>query len=706
MNTTTPSRDIKRLATQMVRLKQSSGTAPYVLVLGADAAPISLERLEYTVLQDEGLTEQEIGALGEEQRTRAFREAWSKLGTDIRFAILDDAFRRAQADPFYAPKLAGYRGLARLCKEGYFDVVLTTNVDTLLEDALIDIKMMPRDWQVFVNGRDTLDRIAQGLKFPTPRLKIVKLHGDLFARVFAFSYDEVFQFSQQLESLLREYLSRPVLIVGNSMRDQDINRCIQATGDVLYYVHERPPRLGTPIYDAVQVRKSTVISGEQAEFGRFFTMLSREILGGDQPEEYGLKTLTEVGIDVTKISEEQAEKPLVELLSELQIKEPARSRGGALVDIVKPTALYIHYDSEQRLSFKIEGALSYESGAGEVVRLDTEGLNRMVQFMGRDIAAYYKIGDKDGRDSWRERAKYEGKRLYDQLIAGYPDLMQKFGMARQATGEGENLILCFAGPRHYLGMPYELLYDTEPWATRYPICRQVTGVASRHAGFADFLAELRRQRQPLRILLIASNTGGIDPDGETQALEEQIRQKTDALRIRSEIKRVPTEEASIEAVEQLLNRCPYHIVHYAGHGYFDAATGEDSGLIFWRNPRRQGDVVRLTARALAQRLQGSSTVLFYLSSCVGGTVGGEHLLHGNDYLGVMDAIVQAGVPVVLGYRWYVTDQGARQFASLFYKALFETQSPPQAALHARREMYIQDATDETWTSPILVTQKL
>jgi CHAT domain-containing protein len=99
-------------------------------------------------------------------------------------------------------------------------------------------------------------------------------------------------------------------------------------------------------------------------------------------------------------------------------------------------------------------------------------------------------------------------------------------------------------------------------------------------------------------------------------------------------------------------------------------------------------------------------MLFYLSSSVGATVGGQHLLHNNDYIGIIDALVHAGVPIVLAHRWHVTDRGALQFAKYFYKALLETQSPARAALHARTEIYISDPTNETWMSPILVSQSL
>jgi CHAT domain-containing protein len=115
----------------------------------------------------------------------------------------------------------------------------------------------------------------------------------------------------------------------------------------------------------------------------------------------------------------------------------------------------------------------------------------------------------------------------------------------------------------------------------------------------------------------------------------------------------------------------------------------------------------LNARRLAQLLDDSQIMICYLSCCVGAMVGSGQLLRDYDYLGIMDAVVNAGVPYVLGYRWYVTDSGSRRFATHFYERLVKAPHlPEQAALHARQQVYGDDGQDETWTSPILVAQNV
>ena len=343
-----------------------------------------------------------------------------------------------------------------------------------------------------------------------------------------------------------------------------------------------------------------------------------------------------------------------------------------------------------------------------MVSLVPEDLNQMLVDLGEDLALYYRSGEQGAqrRESWRRQAQREGKRLYQDLLAGNPSLMEKLGFARQAAGSEENLNLCFVGPRNHLGMPYELLYDEAPWAVRYPLCRQVTGVTTNKQNFSQTISNLIRDKKPLKILLIASNTGNINPDTEINTLAEKIQQKAEAIKLKIEIKKIPTASASVKRVEKLLEKCPYHIVHYAGHSKFDGSTGENSGLIFYQHPKNRSGKEVLTARALLTRLRDSQTVLFYLSSCVGATVSGQDVLRQGECLGTMDAIVQAGIPNVFGYRWYVTDKGAQQFATHFYESLLTTRSPNRAALKARQSIYNQSGNDETWISPILVVQKL
>lgn len=698
------SNQISRLANQLYRRKLTMGRAPFTLVLGSDVMPLQL--IEDHIIMTYGSVDQsQISQLQPMAHDMELRNAWRRVRADPGDLIksINVALTGVAGGETAPPPGDGYLALASLTQRGYFGLIVTSDITARLEDALASQQMLASQWRTFNNRRFDANELQTALDRRVPPVKIVKVYGDLLD-TFAFTPDETKSYAEQLALILGKWLEASLLVVGyNHVRDQ---WPFSATGGSLHYVHVTPPAPGTIIYQAILARSESndVLTGPDAAFDPFWQQLRNSI--------DALEGAASVGVPVSQLPEAQVEKalrtnnPLVDLIGEWQPKKPTAKNRHALVEVPAATNFFIYYDNEQHLSFKIEGALSYESSSRAVLRLDTEGTNRILQFMGRNIATYYDTNDKEGHDAWREQAKREGSTLFEKLFASNPDLMEKLGTARQATGDAENLVLCFTGPRNYLGMPYELLYDREPLAVKHPLCRKITGVPTVSRTFSGLLADLRKIKDPLRVLLIASDTGGIDADGEIQLLADEIRKKTDQLKIKAEIKSITTDEAALGEVEQLLNKCAYDIVHYAGHGLFDTMASENSGLLFWQQRNRQGEVALLPARALAQRLKGSKTLLFYLSACVGATVGGAHLLHNNDYLGVMDAIVQAGVPVVLGYRWVVTDDGAKRFAAEFYRSLFATQSPPQAAFRARREIYMRDANDETWTSPILVAQNL
>src|SRR5262245_45590545 len=81
----------------------------------------------------------------------------------------------------------GYQALAALCAEGYFDLVLTTNMDPLLDDALAAAKLWRRDYLLLVNGVMRPDRFSPLLVAESPRVQVITLHGDIFKRFMAWT---------------------------------------------------------------------------------------------------------------------------------------------------------------------------------------------------------------------------------------------------------------------------------------------------------------------------------------------------------------------------------------------------------------------------------------------------------------------------------------------------------------------------------------
>jgi hypothetical protein len=76
----------------------------------------------------------------------------------------------------------GYRALAALCAQNYFDFVLTTNMDPLLDDALAAARLWRRDYLLIVNGVIRPDRLELLLRGQSPRV-IVCNRGDVAALI-------------------------------------------------------------------------------------------------------------------------------------------------------------------------------------------------------------------------------------------------------------------------------------------------------------------------------------------------------------------------------------------------------------------------------------------------------------------------------------------------------------------------------------------
>jgi len=330
----------------------------------------------------------------------------------------------------------------------------------------------------------------------------------------------------------------------------------------------------------------------------------------------------------------------------------------------------------------------------------------------RNIHSLAIRGREDARsDSWKELIKITGRELYQKLFDSHLAIAEAYQCGRSAAGDAR-LRLHFMGPRDFIGLPFELLHDGEgrPLALDHPICRMVTGQVCTKAPLdAAFLARQPTPDAPRSALVISANVSGeIILKGRHFGLPPVPGVETEGLKVKAALEEhgwqvtlLSGADLTLEAAIAALDGCNQDLVHYSGHGFYSQLDPDSSGLVL-RN--KDGDVAVLDALRLRQLLKESRVRFVFLSCCEGAASSDGAQLLDSDYLGVMDALIAAGVPSALGYRWPVAAAGATMLAQTFYDKLHQHGSLEMALLLARQEVRSQLA-DQTWVSPILVLQQ-
>ncbi len=261
------SEHLTSLLAKLIWQRKVNHEVPYVLLLGAGASLTSGGSNHRNLIDD---FVEKYGALERtadfDTKRMTFNQILGQMGDENRYLLLKEYFKGKEP-------ARGYRLLADLIKQGFFRLIFTTNFDTFLEDALFDADLRTCDFQTLVCGKDAPDSLTKMVAHPTPQVKIVKLHGDLNARIFAFLPDEVFQFTTSIQKLLGTHLNQNVIIIGHSMLDNDINRTIEANGGEVWYVNPTPPPADSFIGKATQVRKSYLIQEASGYFDNFMESL-------------------------------------------------------------------------------------------------------------------------------------------------------------------------------------------------------------------------------------------------------------------------------------------------------------------------------------------------------------------------------------------------------------------------------------------------
>ena len=179
-----------------------------------------------------------------------------------------------------------YEDLAVLIREGFFPLVLTTNFDTLLEQALAATGLRASDYRVTtfgLRGTSTPPDV-EPLANWAPPTHIVKLHGDLAQDQAHVTPDEIQAAFRRSQRWIKPDLKADLIMVAHHLADDPIDRWLASSPDrELWWVNLTSPT------DEVRVRswarEYQEITGEAGDPRIFFPQLSLRLIAPREPAE-------------------------------------------------------------------------------------------------------------------------------------------------------------------------------------------------------------------------------------------------------------------------------------------------------------------------------------------------------------------------------------------------------------------------------------
>jgi hypothetical protein len=198
------------------------------------------------------------------------------------------------------------------------------------------------------------------------------------------------------------------------------------------------------------------------------------------------------------------------------------------------------------------------------------------------------------------------------------------------------------------------------------------------------------------------------PDYEALRLAEERQRMEEALKklTRADEAKTPYleykfyNEVTITDLEEVADE-DVHVLHFAGHGKFQAEEGEA-----FKNISGFGHIVifddekkprEFPVESLARTLNGSAVRLAVLGACETGRRGDECA-----WSGIAPALARVNIPAVVAMQYKIKDSNAISFIRAFYKNLAEHHSIDQAMSAGRNAVSIRNSPDDRdWGVPVL-----
>ncbi len=256
-----------------------------------------------------------------------------------------------------------------------------------------------------------------------------------------------------------------------------------------------------------------------------------------------------------------------------------------------------------------------------------------------------------------------------------------------AAGKGLRIRLRLAETPELADLPWESLRDRG---------RGVYLALSRETPLVRYLdlpepADTLRPEIRLRVLAVIASPSDYPPlDVEREY--NNLKTALADLEARKVVTVDRLEPATVDALQQQLLRHEYHILHFLGHGAFDAEAGDS--VLLLNGPNGRGEAVSGETFATLFGDQRSLR-LALLNACEGATSG-----ESDPYSGVAQRLVRGGVPAVIAMRSAISDKAAIALARSFYGALAAGAAVDAAMAEARKTLYSGGFEGE-WATAVL-----
>lgn len=287
-----------------------------------------------------------------------------------------------------------------------------------------------------------------------------------------------------------------------------------------------------------------------------------------------------------------------------------------------------------------------------------------------------------------------GRRLAETLLPGR--ILDRFRESLAAARRSGNALRVRLVLRRtdsdalWHALPWELVFDAE---------KQDYLARSVHTPFVRAPAVPRATDRPpaappLRVLMASPAPRDAAPlqlEAEKRAIETTLQ----ALGSPLEIHHVPPPVTLDALRRELLGHRP-HLLHFAGHGDFDSASGEGC-LLFEDGPRR--GTAAIVGRAVAEALKTPEPLrLVVLNACRGATL--DPSLP-DPFVNVAGALVLGGQTAVIAMQLPILDQTALRFSRLLYDRLVGGDPIDIATNEARLRLYLEQPDRHEWATPVV-----